>query len=44
MISVEDDNEYSILIADLIKTLGGTEKYLLKIWLRGTELSFNYSD
>ena len=44
MISIEDDNEYSVLIADLIKTIGNTSKYILKIWLRGTDLSFNYSD
>ena len=44
MISIEDDNEYSVLIADLIKTLGGTDKYILKIWLRGVELAFKYSN
>ena len=44
MISLCDDCEYTILIADLIETIGNTSKYLLKIWLRGTELSFNYSN
>ena len=42
-ITLCDDCEFSILIADLIKTISNTEKYLLKIWLRGTELPFKYS-
>ena len=43
-ITLCDDCEFSILVADLIKTINDTSKFLLKIWLRGTELSFNYSD
>ena len=44
MISVCDDCEFSILVADLIKTLNDTQKYILKIWLRGTELAFTYTN
>ena len=43
-ITLCEDCEFSILVADLIKTINDTSKFLLKIWLRGTELSFNYSD
>ena len=43
-ITLCDDCEFSILVADLIKTINDTSKFLLKIWLRGTELSFDYSD
>ena len=43
-ITLCDDCEFSILVADLIKTINDTPKFLLKIWLRGTELAFNYSD
>ena len=43
-ITLCDVCEFSILVADLIKTINDTSKFLLKIWLRGTELSFDYSD
>ena len=43
-ITLCDDCEFSILVADLIKTINDISKFLLKIWLRGTELSFDYSD
>lgn len=44
MISICDDNEFSVLIADFIETLSGTEKYVLKIWLRGTVLPYEYDE
>lgn len=47
MISVADDNEFTVLIADLIETLASTTKFTLELWV-GSELpltvneSFNY--
>lgn len=42
MISVCDDCEYTVTIADLIETLAGLDKYLLKIWVTGSELPFGF--
>lgn len=46
MIELCDDCEYTILIADLIATLGVMDKdnqsFILKIWLTGSELPFEF--
>lgn len=44
MITLEEDNEYSVIIADLIETLSATNKFELKIWIRGTEIPYIYYD
>ena len=33
-----DDCDFSTLIADIIETIAGTEKFELKIWINGSEL------
>ena len=43
MISVCDDCEYTVTIADLIETLAGLDKYLLRIWVTVSELPFVFN-
>ena len=46
MIEVCDDCEYTVLIADLIATLMTKDKhdesFILKIWITGSELPFEF--
>lgn len=42
MISVAEDCEYAILFADLIETLSRLDKFVLKIWVNGSELPFEF--
>ena len=46
MIEVCDDCDYTVLIADLIATLMTYDKdkkpFILKIWINGTELPFEF--
>jgi len=43
MIDVCDDCEYTITIADLIETLASCDKFVIRIWLTGSELPFVYN-
>ena len=43
-ISVNDDSEFTLFIADLIETLAQTEKFVLKIWINGSELPFEFDN
>ena len=38
MITVHDDSEFTILIADFIETLAKTERFQLRVWISGSEL------
>lgn len=42
MIKVCDECEYTILIADLIETLAGLDDFLLRIWVNGSEISYDF--
>lgn len=42
MISIAEDNEFTVLIADLIETLAGTTKFTLLVWINGTEIPFEF--
>ena len=46
MIELHDDSEFTILIADLIKTLSAFDKGLfnLKIWVNSSELPFEFEN
>ena len=43
MISVDDDSEYTITIADLIKTLSKLDEFILLIWT-SSDLPFKFTD
>ena len=43
MISIAEDNEFSIVIADFIETLAGTDMFVIKIWINGNELPLSYN-
>ena len=43
-ISIADDNDFTIIIADLIETLAGTSKFVLKIWITGSEVPYLFTD
>ena len=43
MISIDDNSEYTLLIADFIETLAQTESFILKVWINGSELPFEFS-
>ncbi len=42
MIQVCDDCEYTILIADLIESLARSDSFLLRIWVSGSEISYDF--
>lgn len=44
MIGVHKECDFSIIIADFIETLDGTDKFTLKIWLNTSELPYEYSE
>lgn len=44
MISIDDNSEYTLFIADFIETLSMTGKFTLKVWINGSELPFEFSD
>ena len=41
-ISVCDECEYTVLIADLIETLASLDLFMLKIWVNGSEISYDF--
>ena len=43
-ISVAEDNEFTILIGDFIKTLAGTDRFVLKVWITGSEVPYIFTD
>ena len=43
MLSLCDDCEYTTLIADLIETLASLEKFMLRIWVSGSEISYDFT-
>ena len=43
MISLCDDCEYTILIADLIETLASMKKFVLRIWIGSNELPLMFN-
>ena len=43
MISVCQDCEYTVLIADLIETLSAMDKFVLRIWIGNNELPFLFN-
>ena len=42
MISVCDDCDYTVLTADLIETLAGLDEFILRIWVSGSEISYDF--
>ena len=42
-ITVAEDNEFSIIIADFIETLANTEKFVLKIWIN-SEIPYEFDE
>ena len=40
MISVDEQSEFTVLVADFIETLAKTDKFLLLVWISGSELPF----
>jgi hypothetical protein len=44
MINICKDCEYTTLIADLIKTLDGFDRFELKIWINGCELPHMFDE
>ena len=44
MISIESDNDFTYLIADLIKQLSVLEKYTFKVWVTGSDLPFEFNE
>ena len=43
-ISIADDNEFTIMIADFIETLAGTGEFILKIWINNSEIPYVYNE
>lgn len=43
-ISLEKDNEFTVLIADFIETLAGTGRFILKVWITGSEIPYVYTE
>lgn len=41
-ISIAEENEFTVLVADLIETLAKTKKFELLVWINGTELPFEF--
>ena len=41
-VTVHQDSEFSILVADFIETVASTTKFLLLIWINGSELPFEF--
>ena len=44
MISVEDNSEFTITVADLIKTLAKLDKFTLFIWVSTLQLPFEFTE
>lgn len=44
MITLDEDSEFTLLFKDFIETLVGTEKFLLKIWVSGSEIPYQYDE
>ena len=44
MISLEDDSEFTLSIADMIKTLNKLNAYEVKIWIIGSELPICFNE
>lgn len=42
-VNVMDDCEFTVLIADFIKTLAGHDKFLVRIWISGSEIAYSYT-
>jgi hypothetical protein len=43
-ISVDDEAEFTLLIADFIETLAQTNKFELKLWINTSELPLEYTE
>ena len=43
-INIDDNAEFTLLIADLIETLAQTTKFQLKIWISTSELPLEYTE
>lgn len=43
MVSIDENAEYTLFIADFIETLSHTENFLLKIWISNVELPFEFN-
>ena len=44
MIGLDKDSEYTLFIKDFIETLSKTEKFVLKVWVSGSELPYIYDE
>ena len=42
-VTVHEDSEFSILVADFIETIASTTKFLLLVWINGSELPFEFN-
>ena len=43
-ITVAKDNDFTIIIADFIKILASANRFVLKIWISGSEVPYIFSD
>ena len=43
MISIDDNAEYTLFVANLIETLSHTDVFVLKVWINGSELPFEFN-
>ena len=44
MITLKDDCEYTITVADLIETLAKLDEFLVKFWIQSNELPLPFDD
>ena len=42
MISVAEDNEFSVIVADIIETIAKVEKFDLLVWVNGSEIAYEF--
>ena len=42
-IEILDDCEFTVLMAEFIKSLAGHDKFTVKIWISGSEIAYTYN-
>ena len=43
MITIEEDNEFTVIVANFIETIAKMDKFDLLVWVNGSELPFEFS-
>lgn len=43
-ISVDKDSEFTVTLKDFIETLSQQDEFLLKIWVNGSEIPYEYEN